>query len=346
MKQIFLLITMLVLFTSCQNIILGKEEKNDPINNYNIFWNDIDHHYGLFVARHKNWDSINKAYRPLISNYTTDEELFDIFSKMVEYLDDSHTYVGILSKDKFYVSGYELNEQAIDEFSLQLVKDKYTDNYINLADNDELGFGKLKNSNIGYIYLGKMDNNDPNRIDEIIAELNDCPAIVLDIRNNGGGDDTFASRIAGAFADKEHFIYTVQTRNGVRHDDFDEKTYHYSRPQGAKQYLKPVIVLTDRYTISAGEVFLLHMKSFNHIVQIGDTTAGDFSTTSNNRFLPNGWTFQYSIQMFLQPNGESLDGIGHVPDFYIKNTKADILLQKDKVIEKAVDYLLKTYGIE
>ena len=67
---------------------------------------------------------------------------------------------------------------------------------------------------------------------------------------------------------------------------------------------------------------------------------------SNMRFLPNGWTYVYSIQKFLLPNGSSLDGIGHVPDIYMKNTVSDIKSSVDKVLEGAFDYLTSAYEIE
>lgn len=127
---------------------------------------------------------------------------------------------------------------------------------------------------------------------------------------------------------------------------FDDKKLYYTQFDNANPYTKPVIVLTDRRTISAGEIFLLHMNSFSHVTQIGDTTAGDFSTVSNMRFLPNGWTYVYSIQKFLLPNGNSLDGIGHVPDIYMKNTVSEIKSSVDKVLEGAFDYLTTAYEIE
>jgi len=88
------------------------------------------------------------------------------------------------------------------------------------------------------------------------------------------------------------------------------------------------------------------MKSFSHVTQIGYTTAGDFSTVSNIRFLPNGWHYQYSIQKFLLPNGENLDGIGHIPQVYVKNTEADIDANNDTVMDTAIQYLLTEYGIK
>ena len=162
-----------------------------------------------------------------------------------------------------------------------------------------------------------MEN--PGKIADILQKLIYQKAIILDIRQNTGGDDGYAARITRSFSDGEHLIYSVQTRNGPSHDDFDDKKLYYTQLDDANSYTKPVIVLTDRRTISAGEIFLLHMKSFSNVTQIGDTTAGDFSIVSNIRFLPNEWTYVYSIQKFLLPDGSSLDGIGHVQDIYKKN---------------------------
>ncbi|GLR19187.1 hypothetical protein [Portibacter lacus] len=44
--------------------------------------------------------------------------------------------------------------------------------------------------------------------------------------------------------------------------------------------------------------------------------------------------------------GESLDGVGHVPDVYVKYTATDIISGNDKVIEKAIQYLYDEYQIE
>jgi len=71
----------------------------------------------------------------------------------------------------------------------------------------------------------------------------------------------------------------------------------------------------------------------------GTTTSGDFSDTSIRRFLPNGWQYQYSIMKFLSPNGQTLDGIGHIPNITIKNEEANIQAGEDLVLERAIEYI-------
>ncbi|MEL6943655.1 MAG: S41 family peptidase, partial [Bacteroidota bacterium] len=112
------------------------------------------------------------------------------------------------------------------------------------------------------------------------------------------------------------------------------------------QYLKPVVVLTDRFSVSGAEHTALYLKVNENITHIGDTTAGAFSTTSTRRFLPNGWMYQYPIQMSLDVNGKSLDGEGLIPDIAVQNTKTDIEAKQDRVLESAFQYLFETYGIQ
>ena len=100
-----------------------------------------------------------------------------------------------------------------------------------------------------------------------------------------------------------------------------------------------MVVLTDEFTVSAGEIFTLNMRSFEQVTHIGDTTAGAHSDVGPARFLPNGWTYEYSIMKYLLPDGSSLEGMGIAPDIYIQNTMQDIGNGEDKVLEYAIEYL-------
>ena len=300
--------------------------------------------------RQLNWDSIYQVYRPQVNAQTSEEELFTIFSEMIEYLDDSHTFISAgYELGYFHASGYEQNLKAqYEEFSENLVKDFYLD-YIRypVAGNRGIYYGKIKDKDIGYIFMAEMERGlDGAFIDDVLTDIGDSQAIIFDMRNNGGGSTTLPQRVVGAFADDTHFVFTNQTRNGPEHDDFEDKVKLYTRPQGKQNFSKPVVMLTNRATISAGEHFMLYMKAIPSVTQVGDTTAGDFGYRCNDRFLPNGWTYGYSIGRVLLPDGSNLDGIGNVPDVYVRNTLSDIYNDKDVVMDTAIQYLFEQYGIE
>lgn len=347
MKNLLYFTVIILTISSCEKMILGEDEVNSPENNFELLWDDLDKSYSLFEAKNIDWDNLYSIYRPQVTQNTTEEELWSIMSNLLEHLDDSHVTLFNSDESNYFTSGFSLNEQSKKEFSKELITTQYLDNRTEMETEDDLSYGKIKNKDIGYIYLGGEGGENPAIIDDIIDVLKNHKAIIFDIRQNTGGDDRYSLRISGAFADSENIVYSVQTRNGINHNDFDEKKYYSTEKAGDEQFLKPVILLTDRRTISAGEIFCLQMKSFNHITQIGDTTAGDFATTGNRSFLPNGWNYKFPVQLFLYPNGNYLDGNGgNVPDISIKNSETDIISNEDKVIEKAIQYLFDEYGIQ
>lgn len=343
MKKILILLILGTIFSGCQKMILGEDEVNTPDNNFNLFWKDFDLHYGLFTVRGWDWDSIRTEYEGQVTPATTDQELFSIFSQMIDYLDDRHTFVYWPGRD-FFASGDAGRDQVREEFSIDLIMDRYVD-VKDSSSVEEYLYGDFRGRDIGYLHLSGIDMRDADITDEMLRDIGHHQAMIIDLRNNTGGSDKVGVAISGRFVQEEQLLYTVQERNGPEHDDFAEKKEFFSRKVGAENFNKPVIVLTDQVTISAGEVMLIYLKSIDNVTQIGDVTSGDFSDTSMRRFLPNGMQYRYSIMKFLLPDGTSLDGIGHVPDIYARNTVEDIAAGNDVVLERAFTFLLEEYGI-
>jgi len=332
---------------SCEKLILGEDEVNEPINNFELLWNDFNEHYALFEVRGLDWNSMYETYRPMITSTTTDGELWSIFTNMLAYLDDSHTYIYNRKDEIAYVSGSEDDETIIAEFSKDLLRDKYIENVESFEEYPlEFYFdGKVKDKNIGYMYLGGIGFNK-KEVDEVLNNIAAFPALIIDLRHNQGGDDYIAADLANRFADEVKLSHTVEEKNGPGPNDFGEQIMYKTKPSDRVRYDKPIVILTDAFTVSAAEVFLLYTKQITDITQIGTYTSGDFSDISMERFLPNGWSYQFSIMKFLTPEGISLDGLGHEPNVFINNEASDIENDNDLVLEAAIDFIFDTYGIE
>lgn len=356
MKNILFFIVTFSLFTSCEKAFLGEAESNDPVNNFEIFWNDFDQHYALFDVRGWDWDSIYTVYRPQITEQTTDAELWMACRSMIQYLDDSHTflfspdeeYMILGDGENFYTSGGDLDYIYEQEFSLPLIKDKYIENFKDFSESeDDVYFSaKVKGKNIGYIYFNDIGTGNYGLIDNLLQETENYEAIIIDIRHNGGGNDLTAEAFAARFSDNEELVYTVEEKIGPARNDFSDKILYHSPKKDGNHYDGYVIVLTDNFTVSGAEIFLWYMKTYDKVTHIGDYTSGDYSDTSMRRFLPNGWQYQYSIMKFLTSDGKSLDGIGHEPEVYARNSNVTIQAGDDVVMERALSYLLEEYGIE
>ncbi|MFK7968861.1 MAG: S41 family peptidase, partial [Bacteroidia bacterium] len=328
MKKIHILYILLpiMMLSACKRILLGPEVSNDPENNFELFWNNVDTHSGILGPKNIDWNAVYNQYRPQVTAETTDDELWTIFSEMIEVFDDEHTV--IFRDDEAYGSGTQRIPDAKASFSKSLIRNTYLENYvrfdtIRLAP--DFSFGKIKGKSIGYIYLGDTDGSDPKpMMDSIFRSIGNEKAIILDIRNNGGGFGDFARGVADAFAEETRLVYSSRTRNGPGYDDYDEPTEYFNTSDGENQFLMPVIMLTDARTVSAAEEIVVAMRLNSQVVHFGDTTAGAFSSLSPRRFLPNGWTYRYPIQISIDPAGTILDGDGQAPEVYSKNTPADI----------------------
>lgn len=342
MKKLIYFLLILMLATGCQAFVLGDDEISTPENNFEIFWDDFDQHYGLFTVRDWDWDSIYTEFRPQVDAQTTDDELWAIFSEMIAYLDDSHTFVA--RPGEFFASGSEQDEQVEKEFSLELIVRDFVE-VIDSSEEQGYLYGRFRDRDIGYLYLSHIEMENTSVIDEMLRQVGQHAAIIIDIRNNTGGDDLTGAEIAGRFLQTEELVYTVQERNGPEHEDFAGKTEYFAQPVGSENYDKPIVLLTDLITVSAAEVMTIYLNANPRLTQIGTETSGDFSDTGMNRFLPKGWVYQYSIMKFLLPDGTSLDGIGHVPDIYVRNTEADVAANNDIVLDRAFTFLFEEYGI-
>lgn len=346
-NTIILTLVLLVTLSSCKKALLGPEEANNPVNNFELLWNDYNDHSGIIHPKNINWDSVYQVYQPQVTDMTSDAELWTIFTEMIEVFDDEHTFIEQPGKDITYVSGSHEIGAAIEAFSKEVIEDEYLDYRTIIETAPDLSYGKIKNKDIGYIYVGDTDGNHPEQtMDEILAEIGRHKAIIFDVRNNGGGKGEFAQAITKAFSEETKDVFSMQTRNGEAYDDYDEKTWFANVNDGENQYLKPVIVLTDKFSVSGAEHMTIYLKANSHVTHMGNITAGAFSSTGMHRFLPNGWVYQFPMQTSLLPNGESLDGTGLVPDIMSINTPENIANGKDVVLEDAFNYLMSAYGIE
>ena len=52
---------------------------------------------------------------------------------------------------------------------------------------DEYIYGKVKNRDIGYVYLNRIEADDLDFMDYVLRQTGNHKAIILDLRNNWGG---------------------------------------------------------------------------------------------------------------------------------------------------------------
>lgn len=308
---------------------------NEPETNFEYLWKAMDREYALFDEKNVDWKLLYKIYRPKVTSKTTNKELFKIMAQMLGHLNDNHVVLRGMGKN--YVAGI-LNEVKMEDFSVDLIKDKY------LKNCKELVYGNLiygwVTRDIAYFHLKFFEHlsESTHAIDEIMAEFKDAKGMIIDIRGNGGGDDPVGKAIADRFADRKRMYIQSALRNGPDYDDFEPYHPWYVEPNGPIQFTKPTVLLTNRFSKSAAENFALAMKVLPHVIQVGDFTSGVFADAIGKR-LPNRWLFGCSFRKFVDQNGFCWEGIGVPVDLRIINSREDILNKRDKVLEFAVEVI-------
>ena len=326
------LIVILLIALGCEKVFI-EDADNSPMGNFEAFWQDIDRHYPYIQAKNIDWDAVYNEYQGQINSNTSDQELFDVLSEMVQILEDGHVNVwspfGSASFDFTANHPYNSEVHALD----------YIENRIS---NPVLTFGRIKgHTDIGYIQIRTFGGSlsDFNRIDEIVQDFQDTKGIIIDIRSNGGGSDFNGLTIAGRFADETRLYRLITFRDGPEWDDFADWTEHFVNPMGNTSYQNPIIVLTNRSCFSACEGFTRMMKAFPNVMVVGDTTAGG-SGSPFFRELPNGWEYRLSTWLVAEPvTFDVLEGRGIPPDIQVDISEADSLDGVDTILERAIEEL-------
>ena len=258
---------------------------------------------------------------------------------MLQVLDDGH--VGLLPTGTDlpqYTGGPIGRIDTIQDFDIDILKANY------LSNPKETDFAMLYDwieDSIGYVHIygfGDGETAFDKETEEVLEFFRDAKGLIIDIRGGFGGEDIAGKTIASHFTDQRRLYMTTTIKNGPGPDDFTTPEEWYIAPRGPFQFTKPVVLLTNRLTISARETFELAMITLPNVTTIGDTTSGAFSNQIN-RELPNGWGYSISIGDWRAADGTSYEGQGIPPKIVIQNQRNDLLNGQDEALDAAIDLL-------
>ncbi|MDC2824953.1 carboxy terminal-processing peptidase [Rodentibacter pneumotropicus] len=188
---------------------------------------------------------------------------------------------------------------------------------------------KVEGENIGIIKIPSFYIGLTEDVKKLLvkAEKKHVKGLIVDLRENGGGALTEAVALSGLFVTDGPVVQVRDAYQRIRvHEDDDR----------AEQYKGPLLVMINRFSASASEIFAAAMQDYNRGIIVGQNTFGK-GTVQQSRSLnfvydldqtPLG-ILQYTIQKFYRINGGSTQ---------LKGVSADI--QFPEVIDA------KEYGEE
>ena len=306
--------------------------------NFETLWKEFDTRYSFFEVKKINWDSLHGVYGAQVSSQMSDGQLFQILSAMLGVLKDGHVNLITPVGTYFYTGWYT---RYPTNFLGTTAIARYLSSDYGTTAGGYMRYGKIS-GDLGYLYIGPNLTGDAvvwgQAIDVIMDSLKATRGIVVDIRNNGGGNDGLGNIVAGRFADQQRTYGYIRWRNGPLHSDFTDYQAGTVQPQGPRQFTKPVALLTNRHCFSSAEGTILMFKALPNVTVIGDTTGGG-SANPISLTLPNGWS--YSVSRWIQYTAQKtvFEGAGLPPDIPQWITPADSAAGRDAILERAILHL-------
>jgi len=180
--------------------------------------------------------------------------------------------------------------------------------------------------NVGYI---KFNGFFPAELCGEIAsremnKLANASALIVDLRENGGGDPAMVAYVSSYLFDKRTHLNDLWTRRTNNTEEFWTRDVPGPKFGGTR----PVYVLTSSYTFSGAEEFTYNLKNLKRATIVGETTGGGAHPVNGHRIDDHfiiGVPFARAINPYSKTNWE---GTGVAPDVPVAAAEALATAQK------------------
>lgn len=328
---LFLLIGLLSA-TSC---IREDVSGNTPEANFESLWKIIDEQYCFLDYKKQeyglDWDQVHETYAKRITPSMGWEALFEVLSEMVAELRDGHVNLTSSLASSQYRQWFDSYPRNFSD-SIQSI-------YLKKDYNQSSGLTyQILENNIGYIYCSSFSNGiGDGNLDQTLNRLAICDGLIIDVRNNGGGNLTTAQKFASRFTNQKTLVGYMTHKTGKGHSDFSNPYPVYIEPSNGIRWQKRAVVLTNRRSFSATNDFVNSMKQFPLITIVGDKTGGGSGLPFTSE-IPCGWSIRFSASPMLDPQMNQIE-FGINPDVKVDMTSEDMQKGKDTMIEIACKLL-------
>lgn len=222
---------------------------------------------------------------------------------------------------------------------IQLVDQQASSKMINITVNEN---GKNQNLKIGVIDLpsfyidfeGKHQRlkNYRSSSQDTMRELEKLKAggmdgLIIDLRNNGGGSLEESINMSGLFFDKGPVVQVKAPDGG---------TEAYSDRDGQTFYDGPLVVVINRHSASASEIFAGAIQDYGRGLIVGDShTFGKGTVQNLNDVAPTLGAIKVTVNQFYRPDGATTQLRGVDSDIRLPS-----LVDEFEIGEKFYDYAL------
>jgi carboxyl-terminal processing protease len=171
------------------------------------------------------------------------------------------------------------------------------------------------------------------------GELRGARALVIDLRDNGGGETQSMADLASTLLPAGLSLGRFTDRTGAVWLEPYTRAALVSTPDTFERFGRPVVLLTGARTASAAEVFAASLRETNRASVIGEATCGCVLGIRRRHRLPDGGVLDVSEMDYHTAAGMRLEGAGLRPDVTVEPTREDLRHGRDRPLERALEIL-------
>ncbi len=171
-------------------------------------------------------------------------------------------------------------------------------------------------------------------------DLKSVRALVIDLRENGGGEAEAMTDAASLFLAPGQNLGRFTDRRGRATLEPRTRTRLLSTADAPARFAGPVVLLTSARTASAAEVFAASLRELRRTtVVIGEETCGCVLGIRRRHMLPDGGILDVSEMDYRTESGTRLEGKGLAPDERIMPTRRSLREGNDEALKSALKVL-------
>ena len=194
------------------------------------------------------------------------------------------------------------------------LEDRAAKSEVTQIENNKIGIIDLPSFYIDFDEFQKGNKNYRSSSKDIRNILNtfnedEVDAVVLDLRNNGGGALIEANKIIGLFVSSGPTVQVKQSRGFIQ---------PYGDSRAIQVWEKPVLILVNRYSASASEIVAGAIQDYKRGIVVGQRTFGK-GTVQSLENLSEG-QIKITESKYYRVNGTSTQNRGVIPDIELPST--------------------------
>jgi carboxyl-terminal processing protease len=193
---------------------------------------------------------------------------------------------------------------------------------------------EVLDGDIAYIKLFSFSGNATEEFTAALEDLMDQEpvAMILDLRNNPGGERDTAVEISSQFIADGVIMYQ-EYGDGSR-DSFEAV-------KGGLATDIPLVVLINEGSASASEIVAGAIQDYERGTLVGMVSFGKGSVQNWIPLVDDQGLVRVTIARWLTPKGRTIHELGVEPDIEVEYTEEDFLNELDPQLDKAIEILIK-----